>query len=58
MGVTESRFFDVEHVGIGPREGEPGIRWIQPPQVAYFVCTTNQAGLRNIAPVDMSRTKE
>ena len=53
MNVCPSRFFDVEHVRIGPRPGEPGLRWIQPPQVAYFVCTMNGAGQRNVTPVTM-----
>jgi len=44
----EKRYFDLEKPDIWPN-----YRWIQPPQIAYFVTTIDNAGNLNVTPVTL-----
>jgi flavin reductase (DIM6/NTAB) family NADH-FMN oxidoreductase RutF len=49
-----------EHVHFDLEEGAPlppqFVRWVQPPQIAYFISSMDKAGNHNIAPVTMGTT--
>jgi len=44
----EKRYYDLENP-----DSWPNYRWIQPPQIAYFVTTVDNAGNHNVTPVTL-----
>ena len=44
----EKRYFDLESP-----DSWPNYRWIQPPQIAYFITTVDHAGNLNVTPVTL-----
>ncbi|MBU4446685.1 MAG: hypothetical protein L6422_07965 [Candidatus Marinimicrobia bacterium] len=44
----KKRYYDLENP-----ESWPNYRWIQPPQIAYFVTTVDNAGNHNVTPVTL-----